>query len=156
MPDEEKLYFLPVMRYPAAPVRTDGLFVDGQEEKPIANAHQDHDTSFSSTGRGESKSQAHSWGFSSTWGALTMSFSLCLTRKRPSHRLAVRLRWAFPPACRGKGRLRSPDGLFLVRQVEKSIGGLPRCYPGPLVGACDRLFPLPKKEKSAPIVIAQS
>ena len=59
----------------------------------------------------------------------------------------------------GRGKSPSgafPDGLFLVRQVEKSIWGLPRRYPEPLVGACDRLFHLPEREKSAPIVTTQS
>ena len=48
--------------------------------------------------------KAVSW----TWHALAMGFSPffpCLSRKRPSHGLGVRLRWDFPPACRGKGRL---------------------------------------------------
>ena len=40
-----------------------------------------------------------------TQRALAMGFSLCLSKKRPSHGPSVRLRWAFPPACRGKGRL---------------------------------------------------
>ena len=42
--------------------------------------------------------KAVSW----TWLAFAMAFSPCLSRKRPSHGLGVRLRWAFPPACRGK------------------------------------------------------
>ena len=36
---------------------------------------------------------------------LAMDFSPCLSTKRPSHGLGVRLRWAFPPACRGKKRI---------------------------------------------------
>ena len=35
--------------------------------------------------------------------ALAIVFSFCLSKKRPSHGPSVRLRWAFPPACRGKG-----------------------------------------------------
>ena len=42
--------------------------------------------------------RALSW----TWCALAMGFSPCLSRKRPSPGLGVRLRWAFPPACQGK------------------------------------------------------
>ena len=67
-------------------------------------------------------------GFSSTWCALAMVFSPCLSRKRQSWDLAcdcdglfplpveekaimglgVRLRWPFLPACRRKVRLRAP------------------------------------------------
>ncbi len=63
-----------------------------------------------------------------TWRALAMPFSPCRSRKRQSWDLAcacdglfplpveekaimglgVRLRWPFPPACRGKVRLRAP------------------------------------------------
>ena len=53
-----------------------------------------------------------------------MGFSPCLSRKRPSHGLGARLRWAFPPACRGKGRIMD------------------------LVCACSGLFPLPVEEKA--------
>ena len=45
--------------------------------------------------------KAVSW----TWCAFAMAFPPCLSRKRPSHGLGVRLRWPFPPAGRGKGRL---------------------------------------------------
>ena len=45
--------------------------------------------------------KAVSW----TWCALAMSFSPCLSRRRPSPGLCARLRWPFPPACRGKGRI---------------------------------------------------
>ena len=67
--------------------------------------------------------KAVSW----TWRALAMGFSPCLSSKRPSHGLGMRLQWAFPlffPACRGKGRL-------MV-----------------LVYACDGIFPLPVEEKA--------
>ena len=37
--------------------------------------------------------------------ALAMTFSHCLSRERPSYGRGVLLRWPFPPACRGKGRL---------------------------------------------------
>ena len=37
--------------------------------------------------------------------ALAMDFSPCLSKNRPSHGPSVRLRWAFPPAGRGKGNL---------------------------------------------------
>ena len=55
--------------------------------------------------------------------ALAMDFSPCLSKKRQSYGLGVRLRWAFPPACRGKGCLMD------------------------LVCACEALFPLPVEEK---------
>ena len=60
----------------------------------------------------------------SSAGVLAMAFSPCLSRKRPSHGLGARLRWPFPPACRGKGRI-----------VD-------------LVCVCDGLFPLPVEEKA--------
>ena len=48
--------------------------------------------------------------------ALAMTFSHCLSRERPSYGRGVLLRWPFPPACRGKGRLVdlvcACDGLF--------------------------------------------
>ena len=56
---------------------------------------------------------------------LAMGFSPCLSRKRPSHGFGVRLRWFFPPACRGKGCIMD------------------------LVCAYDGLSPLPVKEKAA-------
>ena len=56
--------------------------------------------------------KAVSW----TWCVLAIGFSPCLSRKRLSHGLGVRLRWPFPPACRGKDRLMDLvcdcDGLF--------------------------------------------
>ena len=42
--------------------------------------------------------------------AFAMAFPPCLSRKRPSHGLGVRLRWPFPPACRGKGYFKAPLG----------------------------------------------
>ena len=62
--------------------------------------------------------KAVSW----TWCAFVMVFPLCLSRKRPLHGLGVRLRWAFPPARRGKGRITV------------------------LMCACDGLSPLPVEE----------
>jgi len=60
---------------------------------------------------------------SCTWCALAMAFPPCLSRKRSSHGLGVRLRWAFPPTCRGKRRLVDLvcvcDGLFLLPVEEK-------------------------------------
>ena len=60
-----------------------------------------------------------------TWCAFAMAFPPCLSRKRPSRGLGVRLRWAFPPACRGKGRLmdfgRVCDGLFPLPVEEKAV-----------------------------------
>ena len=41
------------------PSPRNGLFLDRQREKPIASAHQVHETAFSSTGRGKRPSQAH-------------------------------------------------------------------------------------------------
>ena len=38
-----------------------------------------------------------------TWRALAIGFSTCLSRKSLSHGLGVRLQWAFPSICRGKG-----------------------------------------------------
>ena len=38
-------------------------------------------------------------------GVFAMAFSPCLSRKRQYHGLGVRLRWVFPPPCRGKGPL---------------------------------------------------
>jgi len=55
-----------------------------------------------------------------TWSALAMAFSPCLSRKR----FGARLRWPFPPTCRGKGRLMD------------------------LVRVCNDLFPLPVEEKA--------
>ena len=42
------------------------------------------------------KEKAVSW----SWCALVMGFPPCLSRKRRPGGLGVRLRWAFPPACR--------------------------------------------------------
>ena len=45
----------------------------------------------------------------------TIEFSRCLSKKRPSHGPSVRLRWAFPPAGRGKGHLlRKEEDQILV------------------------------------------
>ena len=43
---------------------------------------------------------------------LAMSYSPCLSRKRPSHGLGARLRWSFRPACRGKGLLMDSSGVI--------------------------------------------
>merc|ERR1711900_97212 len=98
--------------------------------------------------------KAVSW----TWCALAMGFSPCLTRKRPSHGLGVRLRWPFPPACRGKGRLmdlaRVRDGLFPLPVEEKAVSwtwlafamAFSPCLSrkGPSHGLCARLrWPFP-------------
>ena len=60
-----------------------------------------------------------------TWCAFPMAFPPCLSRKRPFHGLGSRLRWPFPPACRGKGRLidfgRVCDGLFPLPVEEKAV-----------------------------------
>jgi len=64
--------------------------------------------------------KADSW----TWRALAMGFSPCLSRKRQSWEHDVRLRFPFPPACRGKGRLMD------------------------MACACDSLSPLPVEEKA--------
>ena len=54
-----------------------------------------------------------------------MGFSPYLPRKRPSHGLGVRLQWAFPPACRGRGRFMdlvcACDGLFSLLVEEKAF-----------------------------------
>ena len=65
------------------------------------------------------------------WFALAMGFSTaspCLSKKRPSHGPSVRLRWACPPACQGKGRLMdlacAGDGIsihFLLSVQEKAV-----------------------------------
>ena len=65
------------------------------------------------------------------WSALAMGFSTaspCLSKKRPSHGPSVRLRWACPPACQGKGRLMdlacACDGIsihFLLSVQEKAV-----------------------------------
>ena len=47
-----------------------------------------------------------------------MGFSLCLSKKRPSHGPSVRLRWAFPPAGRGKGHLLRKEVDFTLRPPE--------------------------------------
>ena len=61
--------------------------------------------------------------------ALAVAFSSSLSRKRPFHGLGARLRWAFPPACRGKGRLMdlvcACDGLYPLSVQEKLVSGLP-------------------------------
>ena len=83
---------------------------------------------------------AASW----TWCALAITFSPCLSRERSPHGLGVCLRWAFPPACRGKGCLMdlvcACDGLFLLPVEEKA------CLMD-LARTCDELFPLPVEEK---------
>ena len=65
--------------------------------------------------------KALSW----TWLAFAMAFSPCLSRKTAYHGLGARLRWAFPPACRGKGRLMdlacACDGLYLLPVDEKAV-----------------------------------
>jgi len=79
--------------------------------------------------------------------ALAMGFSPCLSKKRPSHGPSVRLRWASPPACRGKGRLMdlayACDGIFPC--FPPACRGKGRLMD--LVCACDGLFPLPVEEK---------
>ena len=101
-----------------------------------------------------------------------MDFSPCLSKKRQSHGLGVRLRWAFPPACRGKGCLMdlvcACDELLLLPHLpveEKAISwtsrmlamGFSRFSPSAcrgkgllmdLVRACDGLSPLPVEEKA--------
>ena len=85
---------------------------------------------------------------SRTWRALAMGFSLCLSRKRPYRGLGVRLRWAFPPACRAKGRLMdlacACNGLFPF--FFPACRGKGRLMV--LVYACDGIFPLPVEEKA--------
>ena len=49
-----------------------------------------------------------------------MAFSPCLSRKRPSHGLCPHLRWPFPSACRGKGRI--VDALASLRLPFPSQG----------------------------------
>jgi len=97
---------------------------------------------------------AASW----TWCALAITFSPCLSRERSPHGLGVCLRWAFPPACRGKGCLMdlvcACDGLFLLPVEEKAVSWtwralamsfspcLSRRRPSP--GLCARLrWPFP-------------
>jgi len=95
------------------------------------------------------------------WLALAIGFSSvspCLSRKRPSDGLGVRLRWAFPPACRGKGRIMvlvcACDELFPLSVEEKvvswtwcalAMGFSPACRGKgrliDLVCTCDRLLP---------------
>ena len=62
-----------------------------------------------------------------TQRALAMGFSLCLSKKRLSHGPRVRLRWAFPPAGRGKGHLMdlvcARDGLYPLSVEEKPVSG---------------------------------
>ena len=62
-----------------------------------------------------------------------VAFPLCLSRKRLSHGLGVQMRWAFPPACRRKGRLtdlvRACDGLSPQPDEEKALRG-----PAPMWG----------------------
>ena len=60
--------------------------------------------------------KAVSW----TWLAFAMAFSPCLSRKRPSHGLCPHLRWPFPSACRGKGRI--VDALASLRLPFPSQG----------------------------------
>ena len=60
--------------------------------------------------------KAVSW----TWCMLAMAFSPCLSRKRPSHGLCPHLRWPFPSACRGKGRI--VDALASLRLPFPSQG----------------------------------
>ena len=55
-----------------------------------------------------------------TWLGLAMGFSPCLSRKRPSHGLCPHLRWPFPSACRGKGRI--VDALASLRLPFPSQG----------------------------------
>ncbi len=63
-----------------------------------------------------------------TQRALAMGFSLCLSKKRPSHGPSVRLRWAFPPACPGKGHLMdlvcACDGLSPCLSRKRQYHGL--------------------------------
>ena len=62
------------------------------------------------------------------------------------HGLGSRLRWPFPPACRGKDRLmdfvRICDGLFPLPVEEKAVSWT-------LLPLCDCLFPLREKEKAS-------
>ena len=63
------------------------------------------------------KEKAVAW----TWRANAMGFSPCLSKERPSHGHSARLRWVFPPVCRGKGR-------FMTRGQFGPTSGL-ACWP---------------------------
>merc|ERR1711964_330053 len=101
--------------------------------------------------------------------AFAMAFSPCLSRKGPSHGLCARLRWPFPPACRGKGRIVDLvcvcDCLFPLPVEERAVSwtwcafamAFPPCLSRKrpshglglhLVCFCDGLFPLPVEEKA--------
>jgi len=100
-----------------------------------------------------------------TWCALAMGFPICLSGKRPSHGLGVCLQWAFPPACRGKGRLMdlvcACDGLFSLPVEERAVSwswwalamGFSSCLsrkrPSHVVSVqLDGISPLPVEENS--------
>ena len=86
-----------------------------------------------------------------------MGFSPCLLRKGPYHGLGGRLRWAFPPACRGKGPLMlfqsSSMGFHpcLSRKIPFRAAFPSACrgkgHLMDLVRACDGLSPQPVEEK---------
>ena len=74
-----------------------------------------------------------------TWRALAMGFSSCLSRKRLSHGLGVRLRGPFPPARRGKAdrgdvacALARPFSPCLSRKRQSHGHGVRLRFPFPL------------------------
>ena len=95
-------------------------------------------------------------GRNRTSRALAIAFSPCLSRKRPSQGLGVRLQWPFPPACRGKGyhetclsrtRLfQHTPSMFWSPQVEGLCSPI---TPTVLVGGCpkDKHVPSPEGEE---------
>ena len=88
---------------------------------------------------------------------------LPLSRKRRSWEHVLRLRFRFPPACRGKGHHGNMacacDSLSPLPVEETAIMGTWRALANPFSpcllrkrqswGACDSLFPLPVEEKGS-------